>query len=454
LDKIFADKALGRTIIAVRVIDVESNNVLYSVRAAEPMIPASVAKLVTTAAAIRTLGDQWKFHTYIGTMGQDLVVIGGGDPNFSGRFYKGDPVGAFRRWARVFRRRKITHIRGRLVLDDSAFEPAGPHPNWPPDQRQLWHEAPAGALCLNDNCIDVTAAPGERAGDAARISISPLTKFFHVSGRVITTANRKEHRYSLERLAGEPAIFVSGKIWLKAQPVSYFRTVADPTAFFGAVLKETFAKEGVRIDGPVARIRLLGETGKPPNSFRPVVVHTSNLMQTVAVTNKRSQGLYAECILKAMAAYATGKEGAEWPQTQGNWNAGRDALEAFSAKERLAVEGCVFDDGSGLSRQNRLTANYVTELLRMMYRRHGLRWRDTLSIAGVDGTLRGRMRGTAAEGQVFAKTGYVRGVSTIAGYARTRSGRVLAFAILMNRTNSLWRARRAQDAACTALAEH
>ncbi|MDK1032280.1 MAG: D-alanyl-D-alanine carboxypeptidase/D-alanyl-D-alanine-endopeptidase, partial [Planctomycetia bacterium] len=307
------------------------------------------------------------------------------------------------------------------------------------------------------NCIDITVAPGKEAGKDARISLSPPTGYFQITGRITTTDIRKKHRYSLQRLAGKPVIKVSGKVWAKAGPVRYYRTVEDPTAFFGAVLKETFAAEGITIAGPVIRRRILNDRGKAPKGFRPVVVHTTPLLRAATVANKRSQGLYAGCIFKALAAYGGGPRGSKWPLRQGSWNAGREAVGRFNAKARLPDDGCVFDDGSGLSRKNRLTATYITELLRMMHKVHGKRWLDTLSVAGRDGTLRNRMRNTEAEGRVFGKTGYIAGVSAIAGYARSRSGGAdnpLVFAIFMNRTKSLWQARKAQDAVCKALAEY
>jgi D-alanyl-D-alanine carboxypeptidase/D-alanyl-D-alanine-endopeptidase (penicillin-binding protein 4) len=116
----------------------------------------------------------------------------------------------------------------------------------------------------------------------------------------------------------------------------------------------------------------------------------------------------------------------------------------------LPREGCVLDDGSGLSRENRLTAMAVTELLGLMDARHGEPWEETLAVAGRDGSLRRRMRGSVAEGRVFAKTGYIRGVSCLSGYVRARSGRRLAFSILMNGVpwGELWKARLAQDKVC------
>jgi serine-type D-Ala-D-Ala carboxypeptidase/endopeptidase (penicillin-binding protein 4) len=114
------------------------------------------------------------------------------------------------------------------------------------------------------------------------------------------------------------------------------------------------------------------------------------------------------------------------------------------------------DDGSGLSKENRLTAQAVTDLLAVMYARHGDAFVETLSVAGQDGTLAKRMKNTSAEGRVFGKTGYIAGTSTLSGYVRTKSGRMIAFSCLMNDVASgdLWKAHQAQDKLCARLADY
>ncbi|HET6441820.1 MAG TPA: D-alanyl-D-alanine carboxypeptidase, partial [Phycisphaerae bacterium] len=139
-----------------------------------------------------------------------------------------------------------------------------------------------------------------------------------------------------------------------------------------------------------------------------------------------------------------------------SWDSGRAEAMRWLAERGIPTAGVVVDDGSGLSKENRLTALAVTELLRVMFERQGEAFIGTLAVAGRDGSLRSRMRNTAAEGNVYGKTGYVAGVSALSGYVRTRGGRWLAFSILMNDlpSGSLWRARDAQDKVCIRLVDY
>ena len=489
LDRIFASAGLPDTIIAARVVALgagrEGREVLYSVRADQPLVPASTTKLVTTAACWERLGPDWRIRTRVGHVAPekkgdppDLAVLGGGDPNFSGRFWDDDPVGAFRQWAGVLKSRGLTKL-GRVLLDDGLFEAEVVHPNWPANQRQKWYEAPAGALNLNDNCIDVRLA-ATKAGEFADVRLVPPTAYAVLDNQVMTVEKKANHRYSLVREilgTGIPGLRLraSGGYWTGAAPAVQNVAVHNPTLYFGSALAETLRAEGIAVAGPVQRAHLVTADGVHP-AFVCDLVHTSPLGATVTVANKRSQGFYAECLLKLLGAYAANPRaeyGAKAPADRprlASWDSGRAEAMRWLAERGVPTAGVVVDDGSGLSKENRLTALAVTELLALMYERHGPGFAGakpgsaeatpgapgfvgTLAVAGQDGSLRSRMRNTAAEGNVWGKTGYVYGVSALSGYVRTRGGRWVAFSILMNDVpwGQLWRARLAQDKVCIRL---
>jgi len=475
LDRIFAEAGLPDTIIVARVVALpaagEGAQVLYSVRADQPLVPASTTKLVTTAACWERLGPDWRIRTRVGHLAAekkgdppDLAVLGGGDPNFSGRFWNDDPVGAFRQWAAVLKSRGLTKL-GRVLLDDGLFEAEVVHPNWPANQRHQWYEAPAGALNLNDNCIDVRLA-ATKAGEFADVRLVPPTAYAVLDNQMKTVAKKDHHRYGVAREvlgAGLPGLRLraSGGYWTGAAPAVQNVAVHNPTLYFGSALVETLRAEGIVVAGPVQRAPLVGPEGVHP-AFVCDLVHTSPLGATVTVANKRSQGFYAECLLKLLGAYAANPRaeyGAKAPADRprvASWDNGRAEAMRWLAERGIPAAGVVVDDGSGLSKENRLTALAVTEILRVMFERHGEAFIGTLAVAGQDGSLRSRMRGTAAEGNVYGKTGYVAGVSALSGYVRTRSGRWVAFSILMNDVpwGQLWRARLAQDKVCIRLVEY
>lgn len=452
--------------------------VLYSLRADAPLVPASTMKLVTTAACFDRLGPDWRLRTYVGRIPSsvagakwDLAVIGGGDPNFSAHSWGGDTAGAFRRWADVLKARGVAAL-GRVVLDDSLFDDAGQHPRWPADQRGEWYEAPVSALVVNDSCIDVHVKPG-KAGEPAIVRVEPPGSGAAVDGVIQTVAERALHRYSIDRLpaAGPGAavrLRVAGRFWSGAGEAVEYRAAVAPTMFFGSVLAETLREEGLAVAGPVARERLVGADGRARPDFACDVIHSSRLGATAAVANKRSQNLFAECLMKLLGAYgplfppgaAAGApalpEDVLLPPRQGAWAAGAEEARRWMAERGLPLQGCVIDDGSGLSKENRLTALAVTELLRVMLERHGDAFVGALAAAGEDRSMANRLRGTAAEGRIWAKTGHVFGASALSGYVRARSGCTLIFSIIMNNVHlsEPGTTRAAQDKACLRMVEY
>ena len=470
LDAILAEADLAKTVTAVCVLDLGRADgpahprVLYSRLPDLPLIPASNMKLMTTAACFDRLGPDWRIRTHVGRVPSprgkgrwDLAVIGGGDPNISGRFYGGDTVGAFRRWAAFLKSRGVTAVE-RVVLDDTLFDDVLVHPNWPANQRHKWYEAPVNALPINDNCVSIRVAPGP-VGGAARVWLEPPGSGIALSGTIRTTASKKAHRYSLDRFVdpgGALRIRADGDFWAKAPERVVYRTLADPTRVFGHSLVYTLRQEGIAVAGPVVRADLTTPRGAAKRAFHCDLVHVSRLGATAAVANTRSQGLYAECLFKLLGAYGqTPKVTTPHPPRQGSWASGQEELHRWLAERGLPAAGCVFDDGSGLSKGNRLTVFTLAHVLALMHRVYGARFRETLAVAGEDeGTLRRRMRDTAAEDRIRAKTGYVAGASALSGYAETDSGHVLAFSILMNKMTHLWKARLAQDKICIRLVQY
>lgn len=471
LDRIFAETAPAKSVVAARVLLIRPGAapaVLYSVRGDRPMVPASTMKVLTTAACWDRLGPDWRMRTLLGHLPAtkkggrpDLAVLGSGDPTFDGRFYGGDPTGAFRRWAAQLKESGLTRV-GRILLDDNLFEETMVHPSWPTDQLDRWYAAPVSALNLNDNCVDIRVGPGE-AGRRAGILLIPETPYVALAGGITTVAKKADHGYSLVREVLETPtpgmrIRAAGACYAKAAPITYHRTVPDPTRFFGLTLAEALRAEGIDVTGPVLEAALVGEKGLT-RQFEANLAHETRIELAVRVANERSQGLYAECLMKLLGAFAANPEarygaprGSSRPQT-GSWATGRAAIASWLAERRLPAAGCVFDDGSGLSKDNRLTALCVSEVLAYMHATGGERWMDTFAVAGRTGSLRKRMRRTAAQGRVRGKTGYVRGTSALSGYVETRNGPVIVFSILMNDVpwGKLWKARLAQDKACIRL---
>lgn len=436
ITRLLARPELKGATVGIHVVNLKDGKTLFAHEADRMFIPASNAKLFTTAAALSTLGPDFEFRTIVGTTARDLVVVGGGDPTIGGRFTDSDPTVYFRRWAKVLKEQRVTHIAGDLILDDGKFDRQLVHPNWPKSDLGHWYAAPVAALVFNDSCIDVRVAPGSSSSQTAEVTLIPNTRFFEINNRTRMVRTAKEHAPRVARAPGSKVIQCDGAVYDRAQPITSWVPVDDPVQYFGAVLREILAEEGIRIDGTARSGPGVGRQ----SDFQPRLVHRFRLLPVLEVTNKESQNLFAEQIFKTLGAQ----------RGEGNWANGRAAVADALGKLKLDPKSYVLDDGCGLSRSNRASPRGFTALLVAMQRgSHGDAFRSTLSVAGIDGTLKKRLTEQPYAGHIWAKTGSISGVRSISGYVETRSGERLAFSMLVNNVKSS--VRSAQDDFCKLL---
>jgi serine-type D-Ala-D-Ala carboxypeptidase/endopeptidase (penicillin-binding protein 4) len=435
--------------IGVHVVDLAAGVEIFGHQADRPRILASNAKLLTTAAALAELGPEYRFETQIlvrgevgdGVLRGDVAVVGSGDPNLSGRFHDGDSFAPFRPWARELAARGVRRVEGDLVLVNGLFDEPRVHPDWPRDQLVAWYEAPIDALSFNDNCVLVRVRPGARPGSPARVETVPAMDYFRFRNTA-RTAESGRGRLVVTREATADTLVVSGWIGSGARPVDVWVAVYDPPAYFAAALRAAFAEEGVELP---ARFRY--EHAPLPGVWELLAAHSSDLPATLAVTNKRSQNLYAESLAKLLGWKKHGT---------GSWETASRAIESFLAELGLPAAEISVADGSGLSRGNQASPRALTGLLAKMYfHPYGREFLQSLPYSG-EGELtswRRRLATPPYRGNVFAKTGTLRGVSTLSGYAKARSGRVYAFSILLNQSRGNGVAHAAQDRIVRALVD-
>ncbi len=439
-------------VLGVHVRDLETGATVYDLDADRPRVIASNAKLFTTAAALDRLSPGYFFETRVlargeaggGELAGDLAVVGGGDPNLSGRHTGGDGLAIFRGWGATLAARGVRRIAGDVLLDDGLFADGLVHPDWPGDQLDAWYEAPVSALSFDDNCVLVRVRPGSAPGRRARVEVIPDIGAVEILNAAVTTASRREHSVVIRRAPAGRLVTVSGKILSGIDSlVEAWITVPDPVAYFGAALRQAFMEAGVEIGGAVHQV-----AGLPGDGWRPVAVHRTDLLTTIEVTNKRSQNFYAESLLKVLGAELCG---------EGTWEAGRRAIADFIG-ETLGFPAAAYElaDGSGLSRNNRFTARQLTDLLAFMFvHPRGKEFLRSLPYSGEpDLRWERRLATPPYRGNVFAKTGGLRAVSTLSGYAKAVSGKLYAFSILMNEVRDGSGALRAQDGIVKALIDH
>ena len=427
--------------LGVHVVDVASGRTVYEYDADRERILASNTKLFTAAAALDRLGPGHFFETEVllrgevesGVLTGDLAVIGGGDPSISGRFHQGDAFAVFREWADELARRGIRRVRGDLVMVHGLFDDAVVHPDWPRDQLAKWYEAPVAALSFSDSCARVKIWPDGRPGAPAQVAGLPRVPFFDVEVTARTTSSSSNHRVGVTRQPEGDRLTVWGAVYRGARPVETWVAVADPVRYFGLALRQALEEEGIRVDGDVTVTAEL-----PAAEWRRLVVHRSDLLSALEVVNKRSQNFYAESVLKLLGARSCGR---------GSWEAGLEVVAEFLERVGLGRGTYRMADGSGMSRNNRFSARQVTTLLaEMVQHRYAVEFLRTLPYSGEEGrSWERRLAEDPYRGNVFAKTGRLRAVSALSGYAKAASGRLYAFSVLCNGAKGDWGAKAGQD---------
>lgn len=403
--------------IGVVVARADTGQRLFARAADRPLKPASVLKLFTTSAALLRLGPDFEYQTPVFLRGEELWVIGSGDPAI------GDERIASRRGvaASAFLDDCVRAVAGRrvrrIVLDDSIFDGELRHPSWPADQNLAWYQAPVGGLNYNDNCLDaqVTVAA---SGVSLRLT-PPLPDEFILN----SLRPAKQHKPVLRRDPDSDVFEFRGSVARSGPlgPVAVHR----PSVFFGHALRRALESAGGGAEIEVVRRTPLSvDAAAGP----PLLVHRTPLEDVLWRSNTFSQNLFAECLLKSLVAYDSGGRRGGRP---GNWTGGAAVLRDTLRTVGVDLAGASIVDGSGLSHENRVTGDQIVALLVAMHNHPLARpFIESLAQPAQDGTLRNK-RDPLLIGSLRAKTGTIRSVHALAGYL-TRDDATLAFAVLVN----------------------
>ena len=411
----------------IEIADAKTGRVLYASNADHFFVPASNAKLFTTALGLIRLGPDFRFRTQVAVEAGNLVIRGAGDPNLSGReipyrigSLPGDPLAAIEDLASQIQASGLREVPGDVIGDDTAF-PYQPFPEgWQIDDSALDDAAPVSALALNDNEIDLLIRGGVEETDPAVVTWNPDIPVLELSNEVLTDS-RVERDLHFERLPGSPRARVWGTIPRGDPGQTFTLAVDDPARYAALALRAALIRRGISVKGEArARHRL---PGSPPFRLKkpvaPIATRVSPpLLEDLRVIDKVSQNLHAEMILRLASVD----------------NA--DSLHDFLTEAGVPDDRYTFTDGSGLSRLDMVTPHAVTTLLRYMAASpQRENWLSLLPISGVDGTLSSRFAARISKGHIRAKTGSLTHVATLSGYIERRDGRLLAFSILVNNFN-------------------
>jgi D-alanyl-D-alanine carboxypeptidase/D-alanyl-D-alanine-endopeptidase (penicillin-binding protein 4) len=459
----FAPAAWG-----VKVVSLDSGKTIFEHNAEKYFSPASNAKLYTCALALDRLGADYKIKTSIystsqpdanGTLKGDLTIYGRGDPTIAARLNEGNYDKPLETFIAQIKAAGVQRIEGDLIGDESYFNTPPLGAGWEWDDLQEYYGAEVSALSIHDNSLDVFVKPADRGGLPCKITTGPAANFLTFINRTQTAAKGAPTTITYYRPVGENIIYVSGRLAVdNAKGYQTSIAVHNPALLFVTLLKDALAKNGITVKGRTRTIDWKYREVTPLDLSKFVElgsIDSPPMKDIIREVLKPSQNLYAQlCLLQVgiqppviiakpadptsgQASKNIAKTPAPAPtvdyQLLTAEERGVEALKVFLDEAGVKKGDVLLEEGSGLSRRDVITPNATIALLRFMNKHKFAEiYRDGLPIAGVDGTLKNRMKDTAAAGNVRAKTGTLRYVYTLSGYVTSASGEKLAFSIMLN----------------------
>ncbi len=461
IETILAQPDLARGFWGIEIASATSGKVLYSLNSTKLFTPASNTKLFTTAAALALIGPDYKFRTTVETNGSldkygrltgDVVLIGRGDPTLSGRELPytthtqrdADPTKVLEQLADELAKKGVKYVDGDLIADDSyfAFERYGD--GWSQDDLVWADGAPVSALTINDNVVFVNILPGAHPGDKAFVSVTPFADYYTIDNRLMTTPTGSARRLYINREPGSTELTLWGTIPIDDTGANEGLAIEDPAEFAANLFRHLLEVRGIEVYGKqrtrhteLANLSTFTSTviassrGGGDNALTspagPLVLaeyQSAPLSQDISVINKVSQNLHAEILLRLL-----GRE----KGTAGTVQAGLEVLRGFLNNAGISSDEYDFYDGSGLSRQNLVTPHAIVQLLQYAAtQKWGAEFRDSLPVAGSDGSLADRFKDLNPAAHIYGKTGSLGGVKSLAGYAVTSKGQQIVFSIVSN----------------------
>jgi D-alanyl-D-alanine carboxypeptidase/D-alanyl-D-alanine-endopeptidase (penicillin-binding protein 4) len=422
----------------VKVQDLATGEVLFERNAWRALTPASNMKVFTTAAALDILGPDYQYRTDLyargrikdGVLEGDLFIRGSGDPSFGGELDDENntmPTQPFFEWANALKNLGINTITGNIIGDDDIFDDMAVGEGWESEDYNKYYAAQISGLPLTENMVGIKVR-GRGRGLKGEITWEPgNTNYVNI----INDTNRGG---GLQRANHSNTISVRTSV-REGREGLWTIPIENPTLMFATVLKETLQRTGITVLGEAMDVDSLVEKPNYRSSWQMKVVashYSSPLKDIVKIINKKSHNMYAEHLLKTVGAHASW-DGIPRP---GSAQRGSRAIKEFLRRIGADTEPIIIVDGSGLSRINKITPAAMVRILEYMWNHPNPEVRDafynSLSIAGIDGTLKKRMKSYPTMGNVHGKTGFISNVRSLSGYVQTMAGTPIAFALICN----------------------
>ncbi|MDD3807353.1 MAG: D-alanyl-D-alanine carboxypeptidase/D-alanyl-D-alanine-endopeptidase [Candidatus Marinimicrobia bacterium] len=430
IDSLFNDPMFDHAFWGIQIKSAHTGKIWYEKNENRMFMPASNNKIPTTAVALTHFGPDYRFLTTLSTNGEvrdsilygDIIVFSNGDPTLYERFYY-DSQDVFREWAQELKHQGIKEIHGRIIGDDDAFDDQRIGSGWSFDYLDVWYAAEINALQFNENYVDIRITPPFTPDGDLLIEPNVRSEYFNIETNVAIGDTGKT-RIRVNREYGTNIIHISGYARAGDTPAVYSPSIFNPTLFYCTALKETFKEQGIHVTAPAVDCDDLGDERWRDSTITLIVHESPPFRDILKGLMKRSQNLYAETMTRLLGYEEYGL---------GSFSNGQKVVEAYLEAWGIEPQHYVYADGSGLSRYNYWSPAQLVKILESMYHSpYWPVWYEIQSIAGVDGTLKNRMKNTPAEGNVHAETGTIANTRGLSGYVTTPEGELLIFSFLIN----------------------
>jgi len=432
IEKQIDEPELETALLGIMVQSVETGEIFYQHNAKKLMMPASNEKIPTSVAALIKLGPDFRYETKLygagsiaeGVLIGDLIIVGSGDPTIGYRFCEQvDTCRVFKLWIDALKQKGISQIDGNIIGVDDIFDDEPNGYGWTFDNMTYNYAAQIGGLIFNENYATITIKVDSVTNELT-VAVFPDFEYVNVIPDIkIVTKKDTETDLSFQRKAGTNDVTVRGTL-KKSDMFQEEISIHNPTTYFLTGFAKELSTAGIKLNGEIIDSDELADS-LLINEDQLIYTHFSGpFSEIIRILLKESQNLYAESFVKLLG-YHFGK--------QGCFAEGERIIKSTLRTLGLENDAYQYRDGSGLSRYNIISPYQIVKILRRMYfHSYAKVFQNSLPIAGVDGTIGYRMKGTIAEGKVIAKTGTISNVRCLSGYVRTRDDEVLAFSIMAN----------------------
>lgn len=425
INTIISEAERGDEKIGVYIVSLSKGDSIYGHNNKVPLNPASCTKVITTTAALKLLGPDYRFHTEfftnvrpVGGRVSALWVKGYGDPSIV--------IERLWRIARDLANAGLRQIDGDIIIDDYYFDGYN-YPGYIKGSGRAYNSL-TGAVSLNYNAITIIVSPSSQVGSSPYVALDTAGPYFRVINTAKTGPRGSKLSLAVARQEqnGEDVIQVTGSIPVESPPQYLYRNITNPPIYFGLALKSLLEQNGIKVAGKVRHEMA------PRGGYMLLDSISEPLSLIIRDMNKFSNNFVAEQLVKTLGAYVAGPPGST--------KNGIRVIENFLGEIGVDPNEYKLVNGSGLTLENKITATAMIKVLSNSFSdfRIAPEIMSSFSIAGVDGTTKSRHTSEKVKGLARAKTGTLNGVSTLVGTIPSMNGEILGYAILMNGNSIDW----------------